>query len=189
MEKYNIVRIDKIKWWITTDSKGFRLPVPLCPIHNLKMYPVEKDGYGIYRETFSELTRNLGCAEGHIMELPREYKSEKRYVLDRIDSKLFKSMKVLNLDDEALPIAESKISSSNNKYFVTSRLMDSKCGKQLVIYAGEKGKSEKTQIFVEPETKRMDFDRNNLHPDEVFVEVTAKFIDGSTHTIKKEKRK
>ena len=67
--------------------------------------------------------------------------------------------------------------------------MESKRGKQLVIYAGEKGKKEKTQIFVEPEVKRLDFDRNDLHPDEVFLEVKATYKNGTSYKITKSKKK
>jgi hypothetical protein len=122
------------------------------------------------------------------MAIPRDFSDERQYVIDRIDAMVFKNMKLLNLDDEAVPIAESKAHSRDDKYFVTSRLMQSKRGLQLVVYAGEKGKPEKTQIFVEPEVRRLEFDRKNLHPNEVFLAVEAIFDDGSSHSIKKRKR-
>lgn len=186
MLKSKIFRIDGIKWWITWITKtstGGRRPVPLCPVHDLRMTPVRP-----YKGFFENAT-SLKCAEGpHSIKIPRNFGDEKRYVLNRIDAKIFKNMEVINLDDEAVPIAESKVRSEDNKHFVISRLMESKRGLQLVLYAGEKGKHEKTQIFVEPEMRRMDFDRNNLHPSDVFLEVKAKYKDGSSHKIKKGKK-
>ena len=95
-------------------------------------------------------------------------------------------MKFINLDDEAIPIAESKVSSKDNKYFVTAILTESKVGQRLVIYAGEKGKNEKTQIFIEPEIKRLAFDQNDTHPSDVFVVVEGTFKDGTKMSIKNE---
>ena len=155
------------------------MPIPICPKHNLRMTPVKP--YNGYLED----AMSLKCADGDNHQIPRTISKEKQYVIDKIDARIFKNMKLLNLDDEAIPIAEDKTEIKSGKYFVKTRLINSKRGKQLVIYAGEKGKQEKSQIFVEPEAKRLDFDRNDIHPDEVFVEVTAKFRDGSTHSIKK----
>jgi hypothetical protein len=40
---------------------------------------------------------------------------------------------------------------------------------------------------VEPELKRMSFDQNDSHPNEVFTKVEATFKDGVSTTIKKGK--
>ena len=65
--------------------------------------------------------------------------------------------------------------------------MESKRGLQLVVYAGEKGKTKKAQIIIEPEIKRLAFDQQDLNPNDVFIELKATFEDGSSHTIKKAK--
>jgi hypothetical protein len=179
------IRIDDIKWWVN-EIKGLRIPQPLCPEHDLRLTPVKhkvQTAYGV-PVTDNEGSRRLYCAEGpHIFELSREFRDEKKYVIDRIDAKIFKGMKVINLDDEALPIAKEKIASKDGKYFVTSQLMESKRGLQVVIYAGEKGKPAKTQIFVEPGVKRMAFDHKDLRPTDVFVKIEATFDDGSKQSI------
>lgn len=180
-----IVRIDGIKWWFT----GTRSLTPICPDHDLRMRPVAprvRSSLGGFMDGSTEKATQLKCAEGpHYISMQRSYKDEKDYVLDRIDAKVFKNMQVLNLDDEAVPIVKSKIKTKDEKYFVTSQLMQSKRGLQLVIYAGEKGKNlDKSQIFVEPAVKRLDFDRKNIHPNDIFLEVKAIFQDGSSHTLK-----
>ncbi|MEO6761250.1 MAG: hypothetical protein ABI220_02625 [Candidatus Saccharimonadales bacterium] len=133
-----------------------------------------------------EYATSLKCAEGpHELPIPRTFIEEKQYVIDRVDAKVFKGMKVLNLDDEATPIAKDKIKSKDDKYFVTSQLMESKRGLQAVIYAGQKGSPAKTQIFISPEEKRLTFDHKDLHPSDVFLKIEATFDDGSKQSITK----
>ena len=171
-----VVRIDKVKWLIS--GVTVKKAEALCPVHSQKIYV--PDG-------FYELTSNLLVCEDcdKVFELPRTVDNEKRYVLDRIQSRLIKDMPVLNLDDEAIPIAEDKVSKKDNPYFVKAILTKSKTGLRLVIYAGKKGLDKKTQIFVEPEIKKLAFDPNDLHPNDVFTSVDATFDDGSNMNIRK----
>lgn len=187
-----IVRVDSIKWWITKNTAGDRLAVPLCPDHDLRM-STRAEGRvfknGRTRDRYWNEALKLECAEGpHFFDIPREYEKEQKYVYDRIDAQIFKGMKVVDLDGELTPIAKEKLKSEDGKYFVTSQLMQSKRGLQLVVYAGEKGSGEKTQIFVEPKVKRVAFDQKDLNPTDVFTEVKATFTDGSTHTLEKGKK-
>lgn len=108
-------------------------------------------------------------------------------MLRELNSATYKKMKFINLDDEALPLASDKKFSDDNKFFVTSLLTKSKTGLRLVVYAGKKGLADKTQIFVEPEIKRLAFDQNNVHPTDIFTKLEATFLDGSTVTQKKKK--
>jgi len=174
------VRIDGIVWRIWVDNKNIRQVQPLCPIHSLRLRPVPYTS--AYK--WGESARTLKCEDcDDLHKIPRIYSSEKIYVIDRVDAKVFKGMKVLNLDDEAMPIAKEKAVSKNGKYFITTQLMESKRGIQAVIYAGEKGSSKKTQIFVEPEVKRLAFDQKDLNPSDVFLKVTATFADGTSHSM------
>ena len=188
MADIQIVRVDGIKWCILEQKP--RVAAPLCPDHDLKLTPApglvrRSVGSGYVRDSESNATE-LSCAEGPPkLPIPRKLSAERQYVLDRIDAKVFKNAKVLNLDDEALPIAKAKASSPNDKYFITAQLMESKRGLQAVIYAGEKGKPNKTQLFIDPETKKMSFDHKDLSPSDVFLKVQATFNDGSTNTIEK----
>lgn len=167
--------IDGIKWVI-----GQHPPkaIPLCPkdLIELDSYP---SGYEFQDSS-------LKCEKcGKVHELPREVDDQKIYVLRDINSRTYKTMKFISLDDEAVPIAENKASSKNNKFFVVSRLMESKIGLRLVVYAGKKGGSQKTQVFVEPEIKRVSFDQKDLHPTDVFVSLEATFLDGTKASLKK----
>jgi hypothetical protein len=163
--------IDKIAWWIVTNG-SIRHPQPICTKHHLRLYPYTDKYNSSYSTTY------LKCAEcNKLIKLPRRFDEEKLYVIDKIDSKAFKTMKTINIDDEAIPLADGK--AKNDKYFVTALLTESKVGQRLVVYAGEKGKKEKTQIFVEPGIKRLSFDHNDLNPSEVFLGFEATFKDGT----------
>lgn len=167
----NLIRVDGILWNIKNGLRG-RSVTPICPTHSMRM-------------SASEFSIYIKCEEcGKSIKMPRDFGDERRYVLDRIDAKIYKSMKIINLDDEAVPLAEGKYS-EDDKYFVTAIITKSKIGKRLVVYAGEKGRREKTQIFVEPEIKRLSFDQNNLHPTDVFTKVEATFSDNTTGTLEK----
>lgn len=185
-----IVRVDGIKWWVTKDTSNNRLVVALCPDHDLRMttHPEGqvRNSYntGWRKRTLTEALK-LECAEGpHLFDIPREYEKEQKYVYDRIDAQIFKGMQIVDLDGELTPIAKEKLKSEDGKYFVTSQLMQSKRGLQLVVYAGKKGSTKKTQIFIEPEIKRLAFDQKDLNPTEVFVEMKAIFFDGTSHEVK-----
>jgi hypothetical protein len=170
--------IDGIKWYVT--GRLHSGVVPLCPKHYLRLTCSVNNGYGC----------SLKCAE---CEKPyrfeREFTARKQYILDKIDSKIFKNMRFINLDDEAVPLAESKDKSGDNKYFVTAKLLESKVGLRMVVYAGEQVKSDKTQIFVEPKIKRLAFDQSNLHPADVFLKLEGTFEDGTTASINKKSKR
>lgn len=157
-----------------------RIPQPLCPIHDLRLNPIRP-----YNRSIDEAT-SLRCEDcGNPYHISRSWVREKQYVLDKIDAKVFKGMKVLNLDDEAIPLAEDKVRTKDGKFFVVANLNESKTGKRLVVYAGEKGKPNKIQIFVEPEIKRLSFDQKDLHPTDVFTKLEATFPDDTKGTIKR----
>lgn len=161
--------IDGIKWVIGKTSGN---PIPLCPKDFIQLDP--------YPNAIDPREKRLKCEEcGEIYSLPRSYEHEKTYVKRKLYSRTFKKMRFINLDDEAIPMAREKVSSEDNKYFVTSLLIKSKIGLRLVVYAGEKGKREKTQIFVEPDIRRLAFDQKNLHPTDVFTKLEATFSDGT----------
>ena len=167
------IKIDKIEWWIYTDIKGTRFAQPLCPIHHLRMIPIRQSF-----NTYASESRLLKCEDcKDLYTLPRSLDEERVYVINKIDSKIFKGMKLLNLDEESIPLTEEKLSSKDKKFFVTGLLTKSKVGLRLVLYAGERGRKEKTQIFVEPEIKRLAFDQKDLHPTDVFTKIEATFKD------------
>ncbi|MDX1766073.1 MAG: hypothetical protein R3313_03930 [Candidatus Saccharimonadales bacterium] len=172
-----IVRIDNIKWWISNPSGSRRIPVPLCPKHDLRMQEV-RDKYrynGRYISKPYGTGKKLKCEEGpHFINLPREFSDEKSYILNRIDAKEFSKAKVLNLDDEAISVAEKELG-EESPYWIKAKVVESKSGTRLIIWAGDKSKKNKAQLFVEPKIKRLSFDQNDDHPVEVFTKIEATF--------------
>lgn len=174
MKNEKFVVIDNIKWWVWTDDDNNRGAQPYCRKHNIRIYSEL-----LPHQQYAFQASNYKCAEcGELIKLTRTCSEEIQYILDKVESHIIKGLKFINIDDEAVPIAEDKV--KNDKYFVTSRLMKSKVGLRLVVYAGEKGKKDKTQIFVEPEIKRLSFDQADLHPTDVFIKVEATFNDGTS---------
>lgn len=167
--------VDGIRWVI-----GQHPPkaVPLCPKDYIELNPIDEFFPG----------NKLKCEEcGIIYTIPRDFDKEEKYILNKIKSKTYKQMNFISFDDESIPIAEDKKLSSDGRFFVISRIMESKVGLRLVVYAGEKGKKEKTQIFIEPEIKRLSFDQKDLHPTDIFTKLEATFSDGTKAGLKKKK--
>ncbi len=177
-ENYDAIRIDGIIWKI----QGSEV-IPICPKDNLQMYPVNNSRFG-WEDDIYNRSNILKCLDDHFVEMKRGYGDEIRYITDRLKARDLKNIKILNLDDEAMPIAKANSKTTDNKYSATIQVMESKRGLQVVVYAGKKG-GKNTQIFVEPEAKKMSFDHNDAHPSEIFTEITAKFQDGTSSTIKK----
>jgi hypothetical protein len=157
-------------------------PNPYCPKHRLEMDPYTYDEHEPYK--FDHL-RCEECSKDYV--IPRDIDEEQKYIARKLKARTMRNFRILNLDDEAIPLAEEKVSSKNGKYFVTALLTKSKIGHRLVVYAGVKGNKKKTQIFVEPEIKRLAFDQKDLHPTEVFVKLEGTFDDGSSSFIFKKK--
>ena len=156
-------------------------PKPYCPKHKLEMdpYTLDEDPSD---STYDHL-RCEECPEDYIIS--RDFGEEQTYVSRKLRSRDLKNIKVLNLDDEAIPLSEEKVKSKDGKYFVTALLTESKVGLRLVVYAGEKGAQGKTQIFVEPGIRRLAFDQKDIHPADVFVKLEATFNDGTSASIER----
>lgn len=170
-----LYKVDGVLW------SGGLLPRPLCPTHRLELDPFSFQEEHPY--TYDHL-RCEECEEDYL--IPRDIEAQKTYVRRKLESRNLKDLRVLNIDDEAIPIAETKVSSKDNQYFVKAILTESRVGKRVVIYAGKKGKKDKTQIFVEPEIKRLAFDQKDIHPTDIFSIVEATFVDGTKCSVKRE---
>lgn len=166
--EFDGIRADGVLW-IYEDYDW----TPVCPKHHLRM-EISYNG--------SNQSRYKCAEDEERFQVPREFNAQKRYIQNKLDAKDIRKRKFLNIDGESVVIAEDKASSNDNKYFVRALLTDSKVGLRLVVYVGEKGK-EKTQIFVEPDIKRLAFDQTNIHPSEIFLKLEGTFDDGSSASI------
>ncbi len=187
MSNADIVRVDGIKWWIATTTTGGRTAVPLCPQHNIRLDPQPGTYFSRsagYLKKANSTAKTLLCEEGqHKFEINREYEKEQAFVLNKVDAKAFEKMSVLNLDDEAVPVASQELKDTN--YWVKAKVTTSKAGTRLLVWAGDKTAKNKTQLFIEPSLKRLSFDQNDDHPMEVFAKIEATFAENVTTSIAK----
>jgi len=188
MDTDQLIIVDKVKWLVNKRLRILGEIQPICPKHNMRLYPIaeyfdENTGRTIRQVSVS---RRLKCEEAnvHVLTIPRGYKAQQQYVIDKLDAKAFAQMKVLNIDDEAIPVAKEELKDSD--YWVRAKVTESKSGLRLIVWAGQKSNKNKAQLFVEPSLKRMSFDQNDDHPTEVFAKVEATFVDGIKSVIKKD---
>lgn len=193
MTKQSLIIIDGIKWWDTKSTANTRLVVPLCIQHNLRLQPVilkEKvysGGTTRLRDVSSDESTQLRCEEdsGHLVDIPRKYKKEKEFVKNKIDAQVFSKFPAINLDDSMIPVAKENIKDKDNPYWIRSKITESKSGTRLIIWAGNREAKNKTQLFIEPEIKKLSFDQNDDHPLEVFSKVEVTFADDVKSSIEK----
>lgn len=172
------IRFDGVLWIRETKYSDL---VPHCPIHRMEM------DQWVIEPGDEDLLRCPDC-EKHV-QLPRIYDDEVTYIERKLKSKDYENLEILNLDGESVPVAEDNISTPDNKYFVRARLMKTRVGPLVVVYAGEKSASDKAQVFVEPNKRRVSFDPKNIHPSDVLAKLEVTFADGSKQTINKKTRK
>jgi len=105
------------------------------------------------------------------------YLLQRRYVSVR-NARLMKDAQIVDLDGVQVPIVTARTPEEDSEYWAEVRINESKKGKQLVVYAGRRGASDKTQVFVDLENDKITFDQNNIHPNDVFTRVVADFDSG-----------
>jgi len=171
-QKFHIIDDSGIKWWL--EEYVSKSAAPYCAKHHLPLrYPANPS---IHRYFFCP-----DCTDPKSVD--KAALTQMIYAADKIRAKVIAKLEVINYNGELLPVA--KTSTKNNEYGVTAQIMESKHGKQLVIYAGKKGVHNKAQIFVDTENGKLSFDHKDLKPTEIFAKIEATFIDGSKMSIGK----
>jgi hypothetical protein len=173
--------VDGIKWWETTLNNNQRSVVPICPQHNLRMLNDFTRKLGSDRQFTKngDLSTRLTCPEDDkTFDMPRTYGLQKLYVMNKIDAQVFSKMTVINLDDIAIPVANSYDKKDDSPYWIKTRVTKSKSGTRLILWAGIRDNKTKTQLFIEPDIKRLSFDQNDDHPTKVFTKISVMFADG-----------
>lgn len=67
----------------------------------------------------------------------------------------------------------------DDRYSIQVEIDDTPNGKKMVIYAADRHDvTNKTQVFIDPQTDKISFDSNDLHPNMIFSKITAYFKDG-----------
>jgi len=101
-----------------------------------------------------------------------------RRFFSTLESISLKDAEIVSIDGYQIPIAKNKTPEKDEDYWVEARINDTKKGKQLVVYAGKRGESDKAQIFIDTVNDKISFDQNNIHPNDIFVRLTGQFKSG-----------
>lgn len=167
-KKFHIIDDSGIKWWM--DSNTINRAEPYCIQHHLPLrYLLLNDRSFICDDC--PTTKNV----------PRAVLQQKEYIANKLKAQLIAKMEVINYNGELVPIAKTR--SKDDEYGIKAQIMESRHGKQLVIYVGKKGLEGKSQIFVDLENHKLSFDHNDLKPTEIFAKIEATFLDGSKMSI------
>lgn len=170
---YHINGDPKNLYWYMQDN----WPIPFCKKHNMGM---------IGTDHFDRI-RCEDCVEP--VTLRARLHIYQQYVKRKIEGRtLARHFKPVRIDTDGSTVLADERREIGEEYFVESKLSDTDGGLQLMIIAGKRdGDSKKVQLFVEPGTKRLNFDRNSQdqHPAGIFTIVKATF-KGSSQTIEDE---
>lgn len=165
--KFHIIDDSGIKWWMPENNTVYAQPY--CVEHHLPMSSAGAATYTLY------------CPDCDTMRtFPRYSSRQKEYAANKIRSKDIAKLDIIDHNGVLTPVA--KIKTKNDEYSVTTQIMESKHGNQIVIYAGKKG-GKKTQIFVDPEKHKLSHDHKDTHPTEIFAKIEATFKDGTKMAI------
>lgn len=180
---YILKGIPEVKWTIGSLKA-------ICRKHSFELDEGHVGQWG-WEDNWGGYVTQLRCVEGpHIIKLPDSIDEIRGYIQKKINSTQYADAKLVDLDGLLVPVSrKEKIETGDKEYFITSQVRAGSRGDQLVIYAGkkgEKGKKGRTQIFVDPEYKKMSFDQNDLNPADLFVKIEATFPDGTKHIIQSE---
>jgi hypothetical protein len=109
------------------------------------------------------------------------------YIRRKISSRDYQDSTIVTIDGIQVPQLKTrtKLGDENDKYWVEAKLNDSKKGPQLVIYAGEKGVSNKVQLFANIGQEKLSFDHKDRKPEEIFTNVTVTFPSGKKMSIER----
>lgn len=177
--KDKLYSIDGLFWWVDQYNE---IAIPVCPVNTFEMR-YDDGGDDIWSLDKSYITE-LHCQDcGITYKLRRNLRNEEKYVISKVRAIDYQNYKVIDIDGILTPVTKKQRVQTEDGYFCTAQIRDSKRGPQVVIYAGKKGSKEKSQIFITPEERRLSFDQNDLNPADVFTKITAEFKDGDKHII------
>ena len=169
------------KWsgvlWKLSDGHFFAY----CPKHKYRLDVISR-----YNSSYSQLV--IGIIESHLLcaiddEIFQISGSNIATMRRRfeavIESDSLKSATYRDLDNIYTPVLKVNPKPKDDKYSIQVEIDDTPQGKKMVIYAADRSDlGNKAQIFIDPQTDKISFDSNDLHPNMIFSKVIAYFKDG-----------
>jgi len=147
--------------------------IPFCPIDKMELNYDSLEPFGSCEDCGN--TYNWGAYPSTIAD----------YLRRKLRSVAYKEAEVISIDGIQTPQLKTrvKLEDENDRYWVEARLNESKKGRQLVLYVGEKGTDQKVQIFANTDQEKLSFDHKDRKPEEIFTEITATFPSGKKMSI------
>ncbi|HVV67045.1 MAG TPA: hypothetical protein VHB72_03160 [Candidatus Saccharimonadales bacterium] len=151
--------------------------VPFCPVHRMELIYDNEWGNAIYGTCED-------CDKEYDWDAPISAITD--YLRRKLKSEAYKEADIISIDGIQTPQVKTrvKIPEENSDYWVEARVNNSKKGRQLVLYVGEKGSSKKMQLFANLDDEKLSFDHKDRKPEEIFATITATFPSGKKMTIK-----
>lgn len=175
---------NSLLWGIKYDNKAYAY----CPDHKgVELDVLNGNGTPTSQNSMSEIrsiTKFVCPIDNKSYEQEGDFYTLRRRVLTIIYSESYKEADIIDLDNMYTPILRVSPKPKDDRYSLQVEIDETSTGKKLVIYAADRKDKGKTQIFIDPHTKKMSFDGKDLHPDMIFSKVVAYFKDGSNSTIK-----
>ena len=166
-------------------TKGTKSYIAFCIEHRIRLEIVSRSGKIYAQEQSIEgLDTYLMCPEDERMiDLKGvSFSTLRRRFSNTLESIRLKDAEIVSIDGYQIPIAKVD-APKDEDYWVQARINDTKQGKQLVVYAGKRGDSDKSQIFVDTDNEKISFDQHNIHPNDVFTKLVANFKSGKKATL------
>ena len=154
--------------------------IAFCPVHKMELKTVAHDAsFGVCDDC--KKTYIWGELESGVAE----------YLRRKINSASYQDAEIISIDGIQTPLLKTrvKLSEENEEYWIEGRLNKSDKGKQIVIYVGEKGSTQKAQLFINSDQEKLSFDHKDRKPEEIFSVITATFPSGKQIEIRAPKKK
>lgn len=151
-------------------SRGYDIwVVPFCPVHKMELaYRDQSSSFGICEKC--EKTYTWRTSTSIVADFIRR-------VLNSAD---YKTAEITTIDGIQTPQVKTrvKLKEENKDYWIEARINESDKGRQIVLYAGEKGSSDKAQLFINADQEKLSFDHKDRKPEDIFTEIVATFPSG-----------
>jgi hypothetical protein len=161
--------------WLAQFSN--RNPEPYCKEHTVKLVKTWVGRVGAYH--FSCPKDNEVFFLNNTVEIISDLARQEIFETD------LKELEIVRIDPGGYQVLAKESIKKDPRYWIEAKLSDTSKGLQLMVQAGKRdGDGKKVQLFVEPPSKRLGFDKSSKdqHPNGLFTEVKATFKD-STSTI------
>lgn len=171
------------KWkgvvWTDNTIGGY---IAFCPKHRLRLEIWDS----LYGKAFAQEQTRLNnqaylfCPEDNeqFQIFGSDFASMARRYGNYQESIDLKDARVYDLDNVYTPVLKVAPKPKDKRFSIQVEVDTTPQGKKLVIYAADRNQNGKTQIFIDPQSDKISFDSNDVHPNTIFSKVEAYFKDG-----------